>query len=269
MGEYGHELTSTAGKELTDQRHDGIKWCIHDMMNEAGLRFECEALNLFAAHISQHRHQDDEEDTRQRQGLIPDFLLHTKPTVSELMDVKTISRCQTRYEGFAPVSRALAVERRQGMVPSEYRRKAKNADRKYNGTIGDAVGPVERELASYGRVRGLVSGAYGEMSKDVVWLVRHCTNAMAARHWRSMGARNVKEAKAALVTKTRKRLGIEAVRGHAILKLERLKQELGRANMRQARERRRESQNRHRERRKFYYHHYFGSRTRGSDRWRE
>ena len=51
------------------------------------------------------------------------------------------------------------------------------------------------------------------------------------------GARNPNEAKAVLIAKNRRRLGIEAVRSHAQLKMDRLRAERGGGNERQARQR--------------------------------
>jgi hypothetical protein len=265
MDEYGHNLTSTAGKDMTDIRHDGIKWCISDLMADAGLRFECEAFNLFAAHMRQR--DEDGRAARSRQGLVPDFILYQRGAQARLMDVKTISRCESRYGGPIPETRALPVKRRQGAVTAEYRRKAREADVKYNGTIPGREGPIERQLSTYGRVHGLVAGAYGEMSSDVEDLVQLCAAASARNNWRSMGARNEKEAKAALVERARKRVGIEAVRGHAMLKLDRLRQETAGGDTRQARKRRRDSKRQYYERMLSYYNHFYGSRVKSRGTW--
>ena len=49
----------------------------------------------------------------------------------------------------------------------------------------------------------------------------------AERRWREMGAANQTDAKSALVQSMRRSIGIEAVRGHARLKLDRLAQMTG------------------------------------------
>ena len=41
----------------------------------------------------------------------------------------------------------------------------------YNGTAEGDIGPLERRLQAYGRVRGFVFGAYGEASTDVETMV--------------------------------------------------------------------------------------------------
>ena len=92
---------------------------------------------------------------------------------------------------------------RQQTVTSLYAGKARKADREYNDTPQGDVGPMEAELLRYGRIDGLAFGAYGEASSDVEQLVQSIAAASALRHWRSMGARNVSEAKAILVARTR------------------------------------------------------------------
>ena len=52
----------------------------------------------------------------------------------------------------------------------------------------------------------------------------------AERRWREMGAANQTDAKSALVQSMRRSIGIEAVRGHARLKLDRLAQMTGDMN---------------------------------------
>ena len=259
---YGHRLTSTAKKYLTDRRHDAVKWCINDIMQEAGLVFECEAFNLFAAQIRQGLDQQHGRWERRRQGLIPDFMLQVTPSTRALMDVKTLCVCPSRYGAASKEPRSKAVEARQRSVQREYLNKARHADRVYNETPEGNTGPVERELHTYGRVRGLVAGAYGEMSTDAEWIMQMCARHAATRHWRQMGARNPNEAKAVIIAKNRRRLGIEAVRSHAQLKMDRLRAERGGGNERQARQRRYESQRQHQARRQHYFQYYFGGRHR-------
>ena len=84
------------------------------------------------------------------------------------------------------------------------------------------MGPLEAEVKRHGRIDGLVFGAYGEASSDVEQLVQKIAAGSAQRHWRGMGARDVMEAKSILIARARKWLGVEAVGGHAMLKLDRL-----------------------------------------------
>ena len=45
-------------------------------------------------------------------------------------------------------------------------KKARNAERKFGGTLEGKKSNMERKLESFGRVRGLVIGAWGEINED-------------------------------------------------------------------------------------------------------
>lgn len=82
--------------------------------------------------------------------------------------------------------------------------------------------PVCDRLRSYGQLRCLVFGAYGEASPDV----HHCIRAAARRHaereWRLLGARAEEEAYACFVQRYRRDVGLAVVREHARLRLSRV-----------------------------------------------
>ena len=84
-------------------------------------------------------------------------------TEPRLYEMKVISSCKTRYP-IQPEGRA--ADRRANLLPGEYTAKARNADRKYGGSAEGEKGRMERKLESFGRVRGLVVGAWGEISED-------------------------------------------------------------------------------------------------------
>ena len=65
-------------------------------------------------------------------------------------------------------------------------------------------------------------GAFGEASPDVHKLTRQIGDLGGARGWRDMGARSPSEASSMLANRAKRLLGIEATRGHARLKLDRL-----------------------------------------------
>jgi hypothetical protein len=59
-------------------RHDGFKWLLHGLMQDASIDVVCEVMSLFTAEISSHDEVDrffQENSVRERQGMIPDFLL--------------------------------------------------------------------------------------------------------------------------------------------------------------------------------------------------
>ena len=134
---------------------------------------------------------------------------------------------------------------------------ARKADRAYNHTREGIIGPVERELGTYGLVKGLIVGAYGEASSHIEALVQTIASGIAKHKWRGMGARNYIDARAVVLARTRRWVGIEAVRGHAAMKVAR-KRELTSGNWEDAKQRRRMSQRTYIMRRIEYYQYYCG-----------
>ena len=68
-----------------------------------------------------------------------------------------------------------------------------------NGNGGDGVGmmnggPVAAHMASFGRIRDLVFGSYGERSEDVDDVVRTCAKAIADKQWQISGMASPNEA---------------------------------------------------------------------------
>ena len=116
---------------------------------------------------------------------------------------------------------------RQSRVQSEYLADARDLDREHNRTPVGSTGPVERKVLSFGRVRGLVFGSFGEASPDVYDLVKECGDIGAARGWRDMGAASVADARAVLRGRARRHVGIEAARGMALYRLDALASILG------------------------------------------
>lgn len=127
----------------------------------------------------------------------------------------------------ATAAGALRIPRqatKKGRVHTEYHNKARAVDAKYNAHPRDTPdpGPVRQRLQQFGWIRGLVVGAFGETSSDVKDLIGELATIGAERCWRDMGARSQLEARGLLKAMLRESFGIEAVRGHARLKLDRL-----------------------------------------------
>ena len=59
------------------------------------------------------------------------------------------------------------VERRAVELPGDYRRPLAKLDTKYHGTLANQTGPLVRRLEGFGRLQGLVVGAWQEGSKDL------------------------------------------------------------------------------------------------------
>ena len=143
------------------------------------MRASCEVFGLFSNLIPQEG-LNRLERGRQRQGMVPDFMLEVaSPTgarSNRLAEVKVLNCCLSRYP-FG--DRRKAVDRRSGLLQGEYRRKAREADRVYGGHDPDSAGPVERKLAQFGDIVGLVVGAFGEGSEDVNYLIQQLAESRA------------------------------------------------------------------------------------------
>ena len=81
--------------------------------------------------------------------------------------------------------------------------------------------PIEDRLRSFGQVRAVVFGAYGEASRDVHLVLDVAADAMATHQWRAMGARTKEEARAFIIGALRRRLGLAATRAMARHRLQR------------------------------------------------
>ena len=138
-----------------------------------------------------------------------------------LLELKTLHYGVSTYPSNL-ATRCGAVARRAALLPTEYTEKARRVDRQYCGTPADQTGPVLQKLLSYGRVRGLVFGAWGEASQDVERLLSQLAKQGARNKWRRMGCLSEKAAVGCLAWLLRRRWGITAVRENARLKLERL-----------------------------------------------
>ena len=151
---------------------------------------------------------------------------------------------------------------RQGKVNSHYRVKAKLIDVKYNGhQDANRPGPVELKFTSFGRVRGLVCGAFGEGSPDLHTLCAKLTEVAAATRFRDLAATNTKAAKARAARFVYRAIGIEMLKGTAALKSYRMGVILaGTANAKAAAARRKWAKSRwEQEQETYFYSHNYGN----------
>ena len=220
LDEYGDILTvrNLPGRQQTI-RHDTYKWCISRLMGS--FPHECEAMELFTASILDPAFFSQPARNRARQGVVPDFLLQPPSGRQELMDVKTVSFCPTRYPAAILDTRHAAVSRRASAVHREMHAKARKVDRRWNGTAQGAQGPVERRMQEFGPIGGLVVGAFGEASADVLTLIQRTALFNAERNglWRCMGASSLEDGAKVLEKRAIRTLGVEGVRGLARARL--------------------------------------------------
>ena len=197
-------------------RHDAFKWAIIQLADWCQYKLHVEPANMFLPFI---RQRDDfmAKRARKRQGLIPD-LFDVQRNV--MMDVKGFSwGDHYRPIRFYKARRCRAVERRSEAVDGEYRKKAVKIDREYNDWQGTGPGPVEHHLIQYGVVEGLAIGAHGEGSDTLMALVDRMAERGATRRYRDLGYGSAKSAWPMIKQHILMRLGVEAIRGCARLKL--------------------------------------------------
>ena len=100
-----------------------------------------------------------------------------------------------------------------------YQRSARELDTRF---YAPPQTPVHDRLLSFGQVRCLVFGAYGEASPDVHHCITAAATRRAQRSWRHLGARSQHEARAFFLQSYRRDVGMAVVREHARLRLARV-----------------------------------------------
>ena len=100
---------------------------------------------------------------------------------------------------------------------------AKGLDALHHSHIADPEArPILGRLRGYGKVLGLVWGAFGEASANVHTLLAATAKAAATRFWREAGATSVLTAEAAYMASYRREWGCEAAWAHARLRIARI-----------------------------------------------
>jgi hypothetical protein len=211
-------------------RHDGFKWLLYGLMQDASIDVVCEVLSLFTAEISTQNDLDrffEDTNARQRQGMIPDFLVRIQGKRPLLLDVKGMgySKAYDRCRIASKPARGLEpVSARARAVDTDMHRTSRDIDAEYNNTAAGVTGPVEAILNRYPRVEGLVVGAFGECSPAVHKLIGSIVEHTTAKSWRLMGCSSPVEAKSIVTNKIRREVGIAATKGIARLKLDRIQE---------------------------------------------
>ena len=218
---FGNSITSaTLPGDHWRSRHDTVKNTIFHLATWATVQISCEVLYIFSPYISAYTTLQSDK-LKQVQGVVPDFFFNRTCTLG---DVKTITCCQGHYPNarFRHGIRNDAVRIRQNKVTAEYRGKANKADRQYNNHQESGTGPVATKLASFGKVKGLVCGAFGEGSPDMHKLIANIVETAAIKRYQDMGARTSKDAIARANRFAYKTLGVEMMRSTSLLRVGRL-----------------------------------------------
>ena len=151
-------------------RHDTVKITLQSFCLASKLPAECEVHGLFSDLIPQEAREVEGELQygRGRQALLPDFKVDlpsssggTEPTLAELKVIGAVKSWYPRG------SREKGVERRAKCLTGEYMRPLAKLDSRYHNTPRGETGPLVKRLQSFGRLQGLVVGAWGEGSKDL------------------------------------------------------------------------------------------------------
>ena len=113
------------------------------------------------------------------------------------------------------------TRQRQEQVHTEAGRKPRAVDTKYNGWDPHSVipGPMAQRLHDFGRVEGLVVGAHGEASPDLLKLINRLANRASQTRHRHMGFDSARCARSTVKQQIFLSLGVEAVRGMAKLRI--------------------------------------------------
>ena len=170
-------------------------------------------------------------------GLVTDLKMPGEQDI--LCEVKCMSASKSRYpRNPRQGAGTRAVDRRAEGLTADYTRKAREMDHQHCGVprppppqygVAQAppkVGPVQRRLQRFGRVRGWCFGAWGEASEDVHHLVQQLADSrllVADLHLGRRRPQRSKEAeRAALVRQIRRQLAFTAVQQQSKLLLDRL-----------------------------------------------
>ena len=201
----------------------------------------CEVFNVFA-HLIPQAGLSRIEKGRKRQGLVPDYKLPGEAGENEVLcELKCMSASESRYpRNPRPEDGSKAVNRRADGLTAAYLTSARGVDQDYCGTPrppphrkGEPrpvrqVGPVESHLLTYGKVKGWVFGAWGEVSEEIHVLVQRIAKARLEVQDTLPGRRGpatTREARlAALVSWVRRQLSFLAVQQQSRLLLDRLQQ---------------------------------------------
>ena len=159
---------------------------------------------------------------RARQGLIPDFRLRL-PDPGGLTD--TLAEIKFIGAGESWFPRGVAgrgSDRRANGLPNMYRKKLVPLDTRFHGTLPGQSGPLVRRLESFGRVRGLVVGPWGECSKDMHSLIKVMGETKVAAQARERGRPASDNELGVVISQLRKFLSTAFIRAQGLCLLNRL-----------------------------------------------
>ena len=163
--------------------------------------------------------------------MVPDFKISIPQaggrSEQQLFELKVVSSCVTRYPR-NPKPENRAVDRRSNLLQGEYAAKARRADQNYGNSAAGQIGRLEQKLLNFGRIRGLVVGAWGEISEDFMQLLQVMADKkreeLEAQTGRAGGGsrKSVSAQLASYVSNNRQQLSRSSVQSQSRLVLDRL-----------------------------------------------
>ena len=113
-------------------------------------------------------------------------------------------------------------DRRANGLPNLYKTKLKPLDTRFHGTLPGQSGPLVRRLESFGRVKGLVVGPWGECSKDMHSLIKVMGETKVAAQARDRGRPASDNELGVVMAQIRKYLSTAFVRAQGLCLINRL-----------------------------------------------
>ena len=113
-------------------------------------------------------------------------------------------------------------DRRANGLPNLYRKKLLPLDTRFHGAVPGQSGPLVRRLDSFGRVRGLVVGPWGECSKDLHSLIKVMGESKVAAQARDRGRPASDNEVGMVISQIRKFLSTAFIRAQGLCLLNRL-----------------------------------------------
>jgi len=155
--------------------HDAIKLAIAGLFKSASMSFSVEPKDLFRSAIPPSlRGVFDSFRSTLSSGLheykkhilVPDLLFKyfddaSSAFVQSIIEVKTIQYSSSWYSSNVDL---IGVSSREKCVAREYLAKARRADIRWCQAVSTSLGPIQTFLESFGGVRALIFGAFGESS---------------------------------------------------------------------------------------------------------
>ena len=205
---HGHGISKADGIKgtATKDRHDSFLTVLADILRTAGVSHTVEDVGAFGgARIN---------PLTNLPPIIPDITVRTTDQ-PYLCDLKFLGPGTALFG--AEYEEGSAIETRANRINNEYQTAASDHDAEWD-TNATTI------LRSYGRVRGLVVGPRGELSKDLVDLIAMAATAAGTKNWMELGEESARLARARYLRVFRRKISLAAVRVQAIWMSSRLQQ---------------------------------------------